>query len=218
MSIKPVQPEAGPCRDLAIGSANGFILFSLPSEGLTFHGLTLPARWPSYNWKMTITKMSGIPRNKGCDPESRKMRLHLHFHGGGGDVPSEILSLPPYSVQGHQLAGTFACQRWHPAHVGSRIQTTIRAASDLWEHSATAQRNSETLSKRPPWVRQYPHLSHSPWWETRPVLRKTSPAPHICACQSPQPTLRLGLLHAGQNLNHAAGPGLVHKTSAKLLD
>ena len=61
-----------------------------------------------------------------------------------------------------------ACQHGHPAHVGSRIQTTIRAASDLWDYRARAQSNSETLSKGPrvtqpqAWVRQYPHLSHSP--------------------------------------------------------
>lgn len=64
-------------------------------------------------------------------------------------MPSNILSPPAFSVQGHLLAGTFACQRRHPAHVGSRIQTTIRAASDLWDYKARVQSNSETLSKGP---------------------------------------------------------------------
>ena len=86
-------------------------------------------------------------------------------------MPLNMFSPPSFSVQGHLCTPGLA-----PCTCLLRRKTTVRAANDLWD--PRAQSNSERLREGPrvaqpqACVRQQPHLSHSPWLETRPILWK----------------------------------------------
>ena len=86
-------------------------------------------------------------------------------------MPLNMFSPPSFSVQGHLCTPGLA-----PCTCLLRRKTTVTAANDLWD--PRAQSNSERLREGPrvaqpqACVRQQPHLSHSPWLETRPILWK----------------------------------------------
>lgn len=128
------------------------------------------------------------------------------------------LSPPAFSVQGHLLAGTFACQRRHPAHVGSKYRQLLELQVISGTTRLGFKATPETLSKGHRWPS--PGMGEAiPSPEPLTLMRnQTNPQRNIAYVHARVPSQRdWGLLHAGQNLNQAAEPGLVHRTSTKQL-